>query len=91
MPSHFSHVQLFVTLYTLAHQALLSVGFSRQEGCSGLSCPPPGDLPNPGIEPTSLTELFLNSVKGHSILAQNPGAILYSSFFKVQHTSISKA
>ena len=30
------------------------MGFSRQEYCSGLSCPPPGDLPNPGIEPTSL-------------------------------------
>ena len=91
MPSHFSHVQLFVTLCTLAYQALLSVGFSRQEFCSGLSCRPPGDLPKPGIEPTSLTELFLNTVKGHSILTQNPRAILYSSFFKVQHPSISEA
>ena len=39
---------------TVAHQALLSMGFSRQEFWSGLLCPPPGDLPDPGIEPTSL-------------------------------------
>ena len=37
------------------HQAPLSMGFSRQENWSGLSRPPPGDLSNPGIEPTSLT------------------------------------
>ena len=55
MLSHFSRVQLFATLWTVAHQAPLSMGFSRQEYCkSGLSCPPPGDLPGPGIESTSL-------------------------------------
>ena len=53
--SHFSHVQLFVTPWTVAHQAPLSMGFSRQEYWSGLPCPPPGDLPNPGIEPGSPT------------------------------------
>ena len=37
-----------------ARQSLLSVGFSRQEHWSGLPCPPPGDLPSPGTEPTSL-------------------------------------
>ena len=37
----------------LARQAPLPMGFSRQEHCSGLPCPPPGDLPNPGIEPMS--------------------------------------
>ena len=47
----FSHVHLFVTLWTEACQAPLPMGFSRQEYWSGLSCPPPGDLPNPGIEP----------------------------------------
>ena len=52
--SHFSHVWLFVTLWTVAWQAPLSIGFSRQEYWSGLPCPPPGDLPIPGIEPTSL-------------------------------------
>ena len=39
-----------VTLQTVAHQAPLSVGFSRQEYWSGLPCPPPRDLPDPGIE-----------------------------------------
>ena len=53
--SYFSCVRIFATLWTVAHQALLSMGFSRQEYWSGLPCPPPGDLPNPGIEPTSLT------------------------------------
>ena len=42
-----------VTLWTIARQAPLSMGFSRQEYWSGLPCPPLGDLPDPGIEPTS--------------------------------------
>ena len=50
----FSRVQLFVTLWTATHQALLSMGFSRQEPWSGLPYPPPGDLPHPGVEPVSL-------------------------------------
>ena len=48
-----SRVQLFATLWTVAHQAPLSMGFSRQEYWSGLPFPFPGDLPNPGIEPRS--------------------------------------
>ena len=52
--SHFSHVQLFATPWTIALQAPLSMGFSRQEYWRGLPCPPPGDLPNPGMEPASL-------------------------------------
>ena len=43
----------FATLWTVSYQAPLSMGFSRQAYWSGLSCPPPGDLPNPGIKPTS--------------------------------------
>ena len=43
----------FMTSWTIAHQAPLSIGFSRQEYWSGLSFPPPGDFPDPGIEPTS--------------------------------------
>ena len=43
-----------VTLWTVAHQAPLSMGFSRQKYWSGLPCSPPGDLPDPGIEPASL-------------------------------------
>ena len=50
-----SHVQLFATLWTVAYQVPLSMGFSRQEYWSGLPFPSPGDLPNPGIEPRSLT------------------------------------
>ena len=52
--SCFSHVRLFATLWTTAHQASLAMGFSRQEYRSGLLCPPLGDLPNPGIELESL-------------------------------------
>ena len=48
-----SHVQLFVTPWTVAYQALPSMGFSRQEYWSGLPFPSPGDLPDPGIEPGS--------------------------------------
>ena len=48
--SRFSRVQLFVTLWTVAVQAPLSMGFSRQEYWSGLLCSPPGDLPDPGIK-----------------------------------------
>ena len=54
MLSRFSRVGLFVTPWTIAHQAPLSMGFSRQEYWSGLPGPSPGDLPDPGIEPTSL-------------------------------------
>ena len=51
--SSLSHVQLFATLWTVAHQTPLSMGFSRQEYGSGLPCPLPRDLPNPGTEPKS--------------------------------------
>ena len=55
MLSHFGHVQLFGTPRAVAYQAHMSMGFSGQEYQSGLPCPPPGDLPNPGFEPASLT------------------------------------
>ena len=48
-----SCVGLFVILWTVAYQALPSMGFSRQEYWSGLPFPSPGDLPDPGIEPRS--------------------------------------
>ena len=54
MLSRFSHVRLFVTPWTVARQTPLSMGFSRQEYWSGLPCPLPGDLPDPGIEPAFL-------------------------------------
>ena len=50
-----SHVRLFATLFIVDCQAPLSMGFSRLEYWSGLPCPPPGHLPNPGIEPACLT------------------------------------
>ena len=50
----FSCVRLFVTLCSVAYQAPLSMGFFRQEYWSGLLCPPPGVLTNPGIKPKSL-------------------------------------
>ena len=54
------HVHLFATPWTEACQASLSMGFSRQEYWSGLPFPPPGGLPNPGMEPASpaLTDGF---------------------------------
>ena len=54
MLSRFSHIWLCVTLWTVVHKTPLSMGFSKQEYWSGLPCPPPGDLPNPGVEPAPL-------------------------------------
>ena len=51
MPSGLSCVSLFAALWTIAHQAPLSIGFSRQEYWSGLPCPPPGYLPDSKIKP----------------------------------------
>ena len=50
-----NHVQLFVAPWTIAHQAPLSVAYFRQEYWIGLPFPSPGDLPDSGIEPASLT------------------------------------
>ena len=52
--SCYSHVQLFVILWSVTHHAPLSMGFSRQEYWNGFPCPRLGDLPDPGIEPESL-------------------------------------
>ena len=56
-----SRVQLYVTSWTVSHQAFLSMGFSRQEYWSGLPCPPPGDFPQPGIE-SGLPALQMDSL-----------------------------
>ena len=70
--SRFSCVWLLMTLWTIAHQAPLSMGFSRQEYWSGLPCPSPGDLPSLGTDPASLMspalagELFTNNTTCHS-------------------------
>ena len=60
-----SYILLFATLWSMACQAPLSMGFSRQEYWSGLPCPPPGDLPDPRIElksPTSPALVQFSSV-----------------------------
>jgi len=62
-----SHVRLFVTPWTVAHQAPLSMGFSRQEYWSGLPFPSPGDLPDPGIEPRSPT------LQAYALTSESPG------------------
>ena len=51
--SHFIHLRLFSALQAVDHLAPLSMEFSRQEYWSGLACPPPGDLPNLGVESVS--------------------------------------
>ena len=73
-----NHVQLFVTLWAVAHQAPLSMGFSRQEYWSGLSFPTPGNLPDPGIEPASLVspalagEFFTTAPSGKPTSSYGP-------------------
>ena len=62
-----SHVPLFATTWTVAHQALLSMEFSRPKYWSGLPFPTPGDFPNPGIEPRSPT------LQADSSLSEPPG------------------
>ena len=65
--SCFIHIQLFATLWTVAHWAPLSLGFSRQEYWSGLPCPSPGDPSNPGIEPGS------PALQADSLQSEPPG------------------
>ena len=62
-----SRVRLFATTWTVAHQAPLSMGFSRQECCSMLPFPSPGDHPDPGIEPGS------PALQADSLLSEPPG------------------
>ena len=66
-----SCVWLFVTLWTVAHQAPPSMGFSRQEYWSGLPFPSPGDLPDPGIEPRS------PALQADALTSEPPGKPIY--------------
>ena len=75
MLSCFSHVQLFVTFWTVACQAPLSMGFSRQEYWNGLPYPLPGDLPDSEIELTSLPSPAL--VGGFFIISATYGSSKY--------------
>ena len=83
-----SRVHLFVTPWTVAHQALLSRRFSRQEYWSGSVCLPPGHLPNPGIELASLAGpalaggLFTSSVTWEApILCPTPFSKSQNQFY----------
>ena len=67
MVQSLSRVRLFVTPLTVAHQDPLSMAFSTQEYQSGLPFPPPGDLPDPGIEPGSPAS------QADSLLTEPPG------------------
>ena len=69
--SRFSRVQLFATPRTVAHQAPLSMRFSRQESWSGLPCPPPGDLPDPGTETRS------PKLQADCLPSESPGKLFY--------------
>ena len=65
------HIRLFVTPWTVLHQAPLSMEFPRQEYWSGLPFPTPGDPPNPGIKPPSLAltgKFFTTVPPGKTIL-----------------------
>ena len=73
--SLFSHAQLFETQWTVACQAPLSMGFSRQEYWSGLPCPSSGDLPYPGIETMSPVSPAL---AGGFFTTEPPGKPCYS-------------
>ena len=68
-----SRVRLFATQWTVARQAPLSMGLSRQEYWSGLPSSPPGDLPDPGVKPVSL---FLPALAGRFIITMPPGEML---------------
>ena len=89
MLSHFNHVRLYATLWRVACQAPLSMGFSRQEYWSGLPCPLPGDPPHPGIKPTSLMSASLagrlfttfpsTTWEAQNILRKNPNKLFGQS------------
>ena len=96
--SYFSRARLFVTLWTVALQAPLCKGFCRQEYWSGLPCPPPGALPDPGIKPTSLMspalatwELSLwRTVKLKVELPHDPAIPLLGIYLENMKTLIKK-
>ena len=88
--NRFSRVRLFVTLWIVIHQTPLSMGFSRQEYWSGLPCPPPGDLQDPGIEAKSLTspalagEFFATSITWEALVPSLEGKtyVILSNYFE---------
>ena len=80
-----SRVRLFATLWTVAHQAPSSMGFSRQEYWSGLPFPSPGDLPDPGIEPGSPT------LQADALITEPPGKLKDIQIYLYRHTWMFKS
>ena len=81
-----SHVQLFVTPWTVAYQAPPSMRFSRQEYWSGLPFPSPGDIPDPGIKPRSpalQTDALPSEPPG------KPGALQFGKALRSQSIALS--
>ena len=78
-----SHVRLFVTPWTAAHQTPPSMGFSRQEYWSGLPFPSPRNLPNPGIETSSPTK------QAEALTSEPPGKPLVTEHERNYHISHS--
>ena len=91
----FSRVGLFATPWTEAHQAPLSKGFSRQEYWSELPCPPPGDLPSPGLNPHHLVGRFFTpsatweAFQKEEILQMNLEDIIPSEISQSRKTNIA--
>ena len=89
MLSHFSHVHLFETLWTIAHQTLLSMGFPRQYYWCGLPFPSLGDLPAPGIEPSLLRspalagKVFTTGANWEIYLLLNINITIFSSIILI--------
>ena len=103
--SSFSCVWFYAALQTAAHQAPLSIGFSRQEYWTGLTCPPPGDLPDPGIKPGSsalqadsllpshqgrLKEYWTSAKVPSELYQVTTGSLLYMYFFLPSHPILSQ-
>ena len=89
MLSCFGHVQLFATLWTVALQVPLPMGFSRQEYQSGLPCPPPEDLSDPG---TKTASLMSPALAGSSLLLAPPRITMFISiFYAVQFSSVTRS
>ena len=94
-----SRVRLFATPWTVAYEALPSMGFSRQDYWSGLPCPPPGDLPDPGIESRSTalqadslpTELQRKPMGKGALIweSQRPDWLVHSGFASVSKPVLS--
>ena len=94
MLTRFNCVQLFTTI---ARQASLSMGFSRQKYWSGLPCPPPGDLYNPEIKPSSLVSPALAGVffttsatwEAHEIIENMYVGLCPGSWHRVSETLVT--